>query len=141
MLFYLLFLLVISPVLRRLYGFRLLLLVHLRTFLLLRCAGLLLLIQLRICCGWWRSSANRWNLAWTCWRRGGPVGVCVRGSVIEISRFFDWMVPRLYRIVRRRRFDWRFNRILESRRPFGWTILFSRDHCGRPIGFHLSSLV
>ena len=107
-LFYLLFLLVISPVLRRLYVFRLLLLVHLRTFLLLRCAGLLLLIlliRLRIRCGRWRGSANRWNLAWTRWRRAGPVGVCVRGSVIKIGRPFGWTVPGLRSIVRRCRFD------------------------------------
>jgi hypothetical protein len=104
-LFYLPFLRLINPVLRRLCVFRLLLLVDLRTFLLLRRAGLLLLILLRIRCGWWRGSANRWNLAWTCWRRGGPVGVCVRGSVIKIGRPFGWTLPGLHSIVRRCRFD------------------------------------
>jgi hypothetical protein len=43
-LFYLLFLRFISPLLRQLRVFRLLPLVDLRTFLLLRCAGLLLLL-------------------------------------------------------------------------------------------------
>jgi hypothetical protein len=43
-LFYLLFLRFISPLLRQLRVFRLVLLVDLRTFLLLRCAGLLLLL-------------------------------------------------------------------------------------------------
>jgi hypothetical protein len=52
----------------------------------------------------------------------------MRRSVIEIARPSGWTIPaRLHSIVRCRRFGWRLNGILESRRPFGRTVLFLRD--------------